>query len=134
MATRTIPLAHTVHTACPHDCPDTCAIRTTTEHGRAIAFEPVKKHPITKGWLCAKVRPYLDRVYHPDRLTTPLRRTGAKGEGHWEAISWDEALDRIVDHRPIVDRQQVLVRDGRERPQARAEAPGEDDAPHHDSS
>lgn len=96
MATRTLPLAHTVHTACPHDCPDTCAITTTTENGRAVAFTPVKEHPITRGWLCAKVRPYLDRVYHPDRLTTPLRRAGAKGDGQWEPISWDEALDEIV--------------------------------------
>ena len=105
MATPTIPLAHTVHTACPHDCPDTCAIRTTTENGRAIAFEPVKEHPVTKGWLCAKVRPYLDRVYHPDRLTTPLRRIGPKGAEQWEAISWDEALDEIASRwREIIGR------------------------------
>ena len=84
-----------VRGACPHDCPDTCAIRTTTENGRAIAFTPVKEHPITRGWLCAKVRPYLDRVYHPDRLTTPLRRTGPKGAGQFKRISWDEALDEI---------------------------------------
>jgi anaerobic selenocysteine-containing dehydrogenase len=96
MATRALPLAHTVHTACPHDCPDTCAITTTTVDGRAIAFTPVREHPVTKGWLCAKVRPYLDRVYHPDRLTTPLRRTGRKGAEQWEAIGWDEALDEIV--------------------------------------
>ncbi|HEV2127284.1 MAG TPA: molybdopterin oxidoreductase family protein [Thermomicrobiales bacterium] len=97
MAARTIPLAHTVHTACPHDCPDTCAITTTTESGRAIAFTPVRDHPVTRGWLCAKVRPYLDRVYHPDRLTTPLRRTGSKGSDQWEAITWDEALEEITD-------------------------------------
>ncbi len=96
MPTRDLPLAHTVHSACPHDCPDTCAITTTTEGGRAVAFTPVREHPVTKGWLCAKVRPYLDRVYHPDRLTTPLRRTGPKGSEQWETITWDEALDEIV--------------------------------------
>lgn len=105
MATRTLPLAHTVHSACPHDCPDTCAVSTTTKDGRAIAFTPVKEHPITRGWLCAKVRPYLDRVYHPDRLTTPLRRTGPKGSDQWEAIGWDDALDEIAGRwQEIIDR------------------------------
>src|SRR5665811_1767467 len=105
MATRALPLAQTVHTACPHDCPDTCAITTTVESGKAIAFDPVKDHPITRGWLCAKVRPYLDRVYHPDRLTTPLRRSGPKGADQWEAISWDDALDEIVSRwKQIIDR------------------------------
>ncbi|MDQ4044740.1 MAG: molybdopterin oxidoreductase family protein [Chloroflexota bacterium] len=105
MASRTIPLNHTVHTACPHDCPDTCAITTTTESGRAIAFTPVRDHPITRGWLCAKVRPYLDRVYHAERLTTPLRRSGPKGSKQWEAVSWDEALDEITDRwKAIIDR------------------------------
>lgn len=94
----TLPLARTysVHSACPHDCPDTCAITTTVEHSRAVAFDAVQEHPITRGWLCAKVRPYLDRVYHPDRLTTPLRRAGAKGEERWEPVSWDYALDEIA--------------------------------------
>ena len=107
MAVRTLPLAHTVHTACPHDCPDTCAITTTTADGRAIAFTPVREHPITKGWLCAKVRPYLDRVYHPDRLTTPLRRTGPKGSEQWEEISWDDALDEIASRW-----QRIIARSG----------------------
>ncbi|HYH11366.1 MAG TPA: molybdopterin-dependent oxidoreductase, partial [Thermomicrobiales bacterium] len=105
MATRTLPLAHTVHSACPHDCPDTCAVTTTTQDGRAVAFTPVKDHPITRGWLCAKVRPYLDRVYHPDRLTTPLRRSGPKGSDRWEVISWDDALDEITTRwHEIIDR------------------------------
>src|SRR5690554_7888587 len=96
MATRTLPLAHTVHSACPHDCPDTCAVSTTTKDGRAIAFTPVKEHPITRGWLCAKVRPYLDRVYAPDRLQYPLRRIGPKGGDQWQRIGWDEAIDEIT--------------------------------------
>lgn len=82
--------------ACPHDCPDTCATITQVRDGRAIAFEADPDHPITQGWLCAKVRPYLERVYHPDRLLYPLRRVGAKGAGGWERISWDDAIGEIT--------------------------------------
>lgn len=82
--------------ACPHDCPDTCATITRVQDGRAISFEADPDHPITQGWLCAKVRPYLERVYHPDRLLYPLRRVGAKGEDQWERISWDEAIATIT--------------------------------------
>ncbi len=85
-----------VHGACPHDCPDTCAVVTEVQDGMAIRFSAVKDHPVTRGWLCAKVRPYLDRVYHPDRLQYPLRRVGAKGGGQWERISWDEAIAEIT--------------------------------------
>src|SRR5262245_21980454 len=65
-----------VRGACPHDCPDTCGTITEVRDGRAIRFYADKEHPITQGWLCAKVRPYLERVYHPERLTHPLRRVG----------------------------------------------------------
>lgn len=81
--------------ACPHDCPDTCAVVTEVENGRAVHFSAVQEHPITQGWLCAKVRPYLDHVYHPERLLHPLRRAGPKGSGEWEAISWEEAVAEI---------------------------------------
>ncbi len=81
--------------ACPHDCPDTCGVITEVEDGRAVNFYADPDHPITQGWLCAKVRPYLDHVYHPDRLQYPLRRVGAKGGGQWARISWDEALAEI---------------------------------------
>ena len=57
----------TVHGACPHDCPDTCGLVTVVEDGRAVKFFGDPDHPITEGWLCAKVRPYLDHVYHRDR-------------------------------------------------------------------
>ncbi|HEY7347728.1 MAG TPA: molybdopterin oxidoreductase family protein [Ktedonobacterales bacterium] len=85
-----------VRGACPHDCPDTCATLTEVQDGRAVRFFADPDHPVTDGWLCAKVRPYLERVYHPDRLTHPLRRVGPKGSGAWEQISWDEAIDEIT--------------------------------------
>ena len=74
--------------ACPHDCPDTCATVTEVHGGQAVAFHADKNHPISAGWLCSKVRPYLERVYHPDRILSPLRRVGVKGGGQWERISW----------------------------------------------
>ena len=82
--------------ACPHDCPDTCATITEVQDGRAIAFYADKAHPVTRGWLCAKVRPYLERVYDPDRLAYPIRRIGAKGAGAWQRISWEEAIEEIT--------------------------------------
>ncbi len=84
-----------VRGACPHDCPDTCGIVTEVANGRATNFYGDPDHPITQGWLCAKVRPYLNHVYHPDRLTQPLRRVGPKGSGQWQQISWDEAISEI---------------------------------------
>ncbi len=84
-----------VRGACPHDCPDTCGIVTEVEDGRAVGFSGDPDHPITRGWLCAKVRPYLDHVYHPDRVLHPLRRVGPKGGGQWARVAWGEALDEI---------------------------------------
>ena len=77
---------------CPHDCPDTCAMRVTVEHGRAIKVVGDPDHAPTQGALCTKVSRYAERVHHPRRLTQPMRRVGAKGEGRFEPISWDEAL------------------------------------------
>ncbi len=85
-----------VHGACPHDCPDTCGIITEVQDGRAIRFYADPAHPVTQGWLCAKVRPYLERVYAPDRLTQPLRRVGAKGSGEWQPVSWEAAIAEIT--------------------------------------
>jgi anaerobic selenocysteine-containing dehydrogenase len=93
-----------IHGACPHDCPDTCGIITEVEKGQAINFYADPDHPITQGWLCAKVRPYLEHVYHPDRLLHPLRRVGPKGSGQWERISWDTAIAEITRRwREIID-------------------------------
>jgi anaerobic selenocysteine-containing dehydrogenase len=80
---------------CPHDCPDACGIQTEVQGGYAVKISAQKSHPIADGWLCAKVSPYLDRVYHTDRLKTPLKRIGPKGSGQWEAISWSTAIDTI---------------------------------------
>ena len=85
-----------VRGACPHDCPDTCATLTEVRDGRAVSFAADPAHPITQGWLCAKVRPYLDRVYSPDRLLHPLRRVGPKGSDQWQRISWDDAIAEIA--------------------------------------
>ncbi|MGF6974504.1 anaerobic selenocysteine-containing dehydrogenase [Paraburkholderia sp. JPY465] len=78
---------------CPHDCPDTCAMRVTVDNGRAIKVAGDPDHPPTQGVLCTKVSRYAERVYHPNRLTTPMKRVGRKGEGRFAPISWDEALD-----------------------------------------
>lgn len=85
-----------VRGACPHDCPDTCATIAEVQDGRAVRFYADKQHAYTQGWLCAKVRPYLERVYAPDRILYPLRRVGPKGSDQWERISWDEAIGEIA--------------------------------------
>jgi len=85
-----------VRAACPHDCPDTCAIHVTVENGVATEIKGDPEHPTTAGVLCTKVSRYIDRTYHPDRLLTPLRRVGRKGEGKFEPISWEQALDEIA--------------------------------------
>jgi anaerobic selenocysteine-containing dehydrogenase len=85
-----------VRAVCPHDCPDTCAMRVTVEDGVAVRVQGDPDHPPTHGALCTKVARYTERVYHPERLLHPLRRVGAKGSGRFEAIGWDEALDAIA--------------------------------------
>lgn len=83
---------------CPHDCPDTCSWQVAVDQrtGQAVDLWGVADHPVTQGRLCGKVDRYLERVYHPQRLTTPLRRTGPKGSGQFEAVSWSEALQAIA--------------------------------------
>src|SRR4029077_8036281 len=65
--------------ACPHDCPDACGVLITVEEGRATKIQGDPAHPVTRGFLCAKVAKYLDRVYSPDRVLYPMRRMAAKG-------------------------------------------------------
>ncbi|VVE02191.1 molybdopterin oxidoreductase [Pandoraea aquatica] len=87
---------HVVRAACPHDCPDTCALHVTVENGVAIKVQGDADHPTTKGVLCTKVSRYTERTYHPDRLLHPLKRVGPKGSGAFVRVSWDEALDEIA--------------------------------------
>ena len=89
-----------VRAACPHDCPDTCAMLVTVrrEAGRRVAVRVAgdPDHPPTAGTLCTKVARYLERTYHADRLLRPMRRVGRKGEGRFEPVGWDEALGEIA--------------------------------------
>ncbi|HET6229387.1 MAG TPA: molybdopterin oxidoreductase family protein [Longimicrobiaceae bacterium] len=85
-----------VRGACPHDCPDTCAMLVHVRDGRAVRVQGDPAHPVTQGFLCTKVNRYVERTYHADRLTTPLRRVGPKGEGRFEPATWDEALGDIA--------------------------------------
>ena len=82
--------------ACPHDCPDTCSLATTVENGVAVRVNGNAAHPHTAGVLCTKVSRYTERTYHPDRLLYPLKRTGPKGSGQFERVSWEEALNDIA--------------------------------------
>ncbi|MER2554034.1 MAG: molybdopterin oxidoreductase family protein [Thauera sp.] len=85
-----------VRVACPHDCPDTCAMEVTVAGGRAVKIRGAADMPFTNGALCTKVAHYLERVYSDQRLLHPMKRVGRKGEGCFERISWDEALDTIA--------------------------------------
>src|SRR5436853_6925780 len=81
---------------CALDCPDACSLLVTVEDGQATQLRGDPDHPITRGFLCAKVSRYLEREYSPERLLYPQRRIGAKGEGRFERIGWDDALDAIA--------------------------------------
>ena len=107
-----------VHAACPHDCPDACGVLITVEKGRATKIQGDPEHPVTRGFLCAKVAKYLDRVYSPQRVLYPMRRVSTKGPAGkrsfasgqpeaavptqalssdvWRRISWDDALGEIA--------------------------------------
>src|SRR5919197_813874 len=86
-------MTQVVRGACPHDCPDTCAMHVTVEDGRAVKVAGDPEHPITAGFLCGKVSNYLDRVYSDERLLQPLIRTGPKGAAEFRRASWEEAID-----------------------------------------
>ncbi|WP_425087261.1 molybdopterin-containing oxidoreductase family protein [Stappia sp.] len=84
--------------ACPHDCPSTCALEVELlQDGMIGRVRGARDNAYTAGVICAKVARYAERLYHPDRLTKPLRRVGPKGEGRFEEISWDEALDAVAE-------------------------------------
>jgi anaerobic selenocysteine-containing dehydrogenase len=86
-----------VDTACPLDCPDACTLHVTVHRGRIVEIDGSQKNPVTGGYICAKVRKFGERVYGPDRLLYPAVRVGAKGQGHFKRVSWDQALQLIVD-------------------------------------
>jgi len=85
-----------VKNVCPLDCPDTCSMLVTVRDGKAIDLRGDPDHSFTRGFLCQKMARYLERVYSPDRLLRPLRRVGPKGQGRFEPIDWDEAIDMIA--------------------------------------
>jgi anaerobic selenocysteine-containing dehydrogenase len=84
------------HSVCALDCPDACGLVLQVENGQGSKLRGNPDHPVTRGFLCGKVARYLEHEYSPDRLLYPQKRIGAKGEGRFERISWDEALDTIA--------------------------------------
>src|ERR1700712_2691121 len=85
------------HSVCALDCPDACSLLIDVDaNGRGSKLRGNPDHPVTRGFLCGKVARYLDREYSPRRLHYPMRRTGKKGAGQFERISWDAALDEIA--------------------------------------
>ena len=95
----------TFHGGCPHDCPDTCSMQFHVKDGALLSVSGNPDHPMTRGGLCVKLKDYEKRHYHPNRLLYPMKRVGPKGSSQFERISWDEALDTIV------DRWQALIND-----------------------
>ncbi|HEX5389256.1 MAG TPA: molybdopterin-dependent oxidoreductase, partial [Burkholderiaceae bacterium] len=103
MSTSLSPAAPVVvRGACPHDCPDTCALLTTVENGVAVKVAGNPQHAMTDGVLCAKVSKYTERSYHPERLLHPMKRVGPKGSGRFERVGWDEALNAIATRLQII--------------------------------
>jgi anaerobic selenocysteine-containing dehydrogenase len=86
----------TVRTACPLDCPDSCTIEVTIENGRIKKIDGGNVNPVTRNFICAKVRRFSERVYGEDRLLYPAVRQGPKGSGTYARVTWDEALDQIA--------------------------------------
>ena len=110
-----MPPSRTVQTVCSHDCPDSCAVLVTVDElGKATRVQGDPTHPVTRGFLCAKVAKYLDRVYSPARLLYPMRRKPGAPKGRrpsgreaeaFERIGWDEALDLIANRLQTVAEQ-----------------------------
>lgn len=88
--------ARVLASACPLDCPDACSLDVAVENGKVAGIDGNRANPLTAGFICHKVHHFADRVYGPLRLKEPLRRVGTKGEGRFEAVSWNDALDAIV--------------------------------------
>src|SRR3990170_4726686 len=86
----------TVRTACPLDCPDSCTVDVTVEKGRIVKMDGGDANPVTRNYICGKVRRFPERVYGEDRLLYPAIRQGVKGQGTFTRVTWDEALDHIA--------------------------------------
>ena len=102
-----------VRTACPLDCPDSCTVDVTVERGRIVKIDGGDENPVTRGFICAKVRRFADRVYGEDRLLYPAIRQGAKGRGTFARVSWEEALDRYAAFdgpHAVADKRELGVR------------------------
>ena len=101
-----------VETACPLDCPDACSLAVTVQRGKVIEIDGSHKNPVTDGFICAKVRKFGERVYGRTGSCIPAIRKGRKGEGKFKRVSWDEALELIVDR--------IQAREGRRRRRRRS--------------
>ncbi len=107
LAVAASPPFRVVHAVCSHDCPDSCGVLVAVnEQGLAVKVAGDPSHPVTQDFLCGKVAKYLDRVYAPERILTPLRRKAGVAKGPlvlgreheaFERVSWDEALDAIAE-------------------------------------
>jgi anaerobic selenocysteine-containing dehydrogenase len=89
-------MSDTIRTVCAHDCPDMCSLLAHVENGRVVGLRGDPEHPLTAGFLCAKVSRDHELVHSAERVLSPQRRVGAKGEGRFAPVAWDEALDEIV--------------------------------------
>jgi anaerobic selenocysteine-containing dehydrogenase len=92
-----VPVREPLTTSCPLDCPDTCTLSVTVENGRLTAVDAAPGNPLTQGFICQKVSRHAQRVYAPERVLTPLVRTGRKGDAEFRTATWDEALDLVVE-------------------------------------
>src|SRR5258708_20819982 len=95
-AAKTDSVKTVIRGACPHDCPDTCAMLVTVEEGRATEVRGAPEHPFTRGALCVKVNDYVHRVDSPDSVLHPLPRPGPKGRGQLARITWHAARATIA--------------------------------------
>src|ERR1700685_3835982 len=86
----------TIRVVCAHDCPDSCSLLVKVENGQVVQVRGDPDHPFTAGFACAKTHRDAELVNSPERIATPLRRIGAKGDGKFASIGWDEAVDEIA--------------------------------------
>jgi anaerobic selenocysteine-containing dehydrogenase len=112
MATEPLPSRRTLESGCPLDCPDACSLTVDVEDGRVVRIDGTHANPVTRGFICAKVRDYADHLYGPERLRFPALRRGRKGEGRFERVSWDEALcllaERLLETRSRFGGEAIL--------------------------